>query len=219
MKKMIRGKIAGILIAVMLSMTVFPNSVSAAEVKSGESVESLNGDAVAEGTDSDIDGRDGESQDQRENQIQNEPSDQSEEWKAGEEQDVEQDQPVGGQQPEAVKSTGLINYVGVGMPYLQAPGEQQIIVSFGDGTENIDSARISCVKSDGSKFEIDLSRKDDNLFLFERTFVETETGIYSVSLIASFISAEVFLISVISTLTTDTSRSSHSPSSSLTVDG
>ena len=181
MKKMIRGKIAGILIAVMLSMTVFPNSVSAAEVKSGESVESLNGDAVAEGTDSDIDGRDGESQDQRENQIQNEPSDQSEEWKAGEEQDVEQDQPVGGQQPEAVKSTGLINYVGVGMPYLQAPGEQQIIVSFGDGTENIDSARISCVKSDGSKFEIDLSRKDDNLFLFERTFVETETGIYSVS--------------------------------------
>lgn len=181
MKRMIRGNVAGILIAVMLGLTLFPNSVSAEEAISGENGVDLNEDAVTEDTNSGVDEIDDGLQEKGEVSIQNGASKSEGEWNPQENLDVDQSQKIDNQQQEGVKSTGFINYVGVGMPYLQAPGEQQIVVSFGDGTENINSAKIDCVKSDGNELEFNLTQKDNNLFLFKHTFMETETGIYSVT--------------------------------------
>ena len=42
----------------------------------------------------------------------------------------------------------VINYLAVDQGYLQSPGEQQVVVSFGKGTENIEQPRLSFQKSD-----------------------------------------------------------------------
>ena len=52
-------------------------------------------------------------------------------------------------------SQGLINYVGVEAPYVQTPGEQKIVVSYGDGTESVSEAKLVCEKFDGTNLEFD----------------------------------------------------------------
>ena len=81
-------------------------------------------------------------------------------------------------QEEMVTKPGVINYVGVGVPYLQTPAEQQLVVSFGDGTENISEAKMVCRKSDGNEVEFDLSLKENELYLFKSTFDKKDAGIY-----------------------------------------
>lgn len=57
---------------------------------------------------------------------------------AGEKQDTEEKVP-----------SGLINYLGVDKPYLTSPDTQKIVVSYGDGTEEITEAKIVYQKADG----------------------------------------------------------------------
>ncbi len=76
---------------------------------------------------------------------------------------------------------GLINYVGIDLPYLETPNEQKIVVSYGDGTEDIKEAKIIVNKDDNTNLEIELSRRDGNLFLFSYNFDESASGVYQLT--------------------------------------
>ena len=73
---------------------------------------------------------------------------------------------------------GLINYVGVDYPYLATPADQNIVISYGDGSENVSDARIVIRKDDGGTLEMELSKKEGELFLFTYSFDETASGVY-----------------------------------------
>ena len=73
---------------------------------------------------------------------------------------------------------GLINYVGVDYPYMATPADQNIVISYGDGSENVSDARIVIRKDDGGTLEMELSKKEGELFLFTYSFDETASGIY-----------------------------------------
>ena len=72
-----------------------------------------------------------------------------------------------------------INYLAVNQGYLQSPGEQQVVVSFGKGTENIEQPRLKFQKSDGTVIEFAFVKKDAELFLFSHNFSAEEKGVYS----------------------------------------
>ena len=73
---------------------------------------------------------------------------------------------------------GLINYVGVDYPYLETPADQNIVISYGDGSENVSDARLVVQKDDGNTLEMSLSKKEGELFLFTYSFDETASGVY-----------------------------------------
>ncbi|OUQ46834.1 N-acetylmuramoyl-L-alanine amidase, partial [Lachnoclostridium sp. An118] len=76
---------------------------------------------------------------------------------------------------------GLINYVGVDYPYLETPADQNIVISYGDGSENVSDARLVAQKDDGNTLEMALSKKESELFLFTYSFDETASGIYKLT--------------------------------------
>ena len=78
------------------------------------------------------------------------------------EENVEADSGQDESQIEEVESQeavtdGLLNYVGIDKPYLTSPDTQKIVVSYGDGTEDISEARIVYQKADGTIFEDTMS--------------------------------------------------------------
>ncbi len=162
MKKKIRGRIAGILTLVLLSLTFFPNGVRAADLQ----VDNVN----EEGIESEIP----YVEDYEEDGEANDGEDQTVDGQSIEGETLQEED----NQEEMITNPGVINYVGVGVPYLQTPEEQQLVVSFGDGTENISDARITCKKDDGNITEFNLSFKENELYLFKNIFTEKETGIY-----------------------------------------
>ena len=182
--KRIRGKIAGVLTAVLLGMAIFPNTVAA----TGE----LPGETVAEGgtenLPADPSGADEESApvDEAGEPIaapDAEPDTQSPD--AQEPQNPEESGEPAAQsledgtegEPEAA-APGLINYIGIDLPYVQTPAEQKLAVSYGDGTENVTDAKLVCARPDGSEMELGLTNREESLYLFGRTFEESEAGVY-----------------------------------------
>lgn len=83
------------------------------------------------------------------------------------------------QDGETPYADSLINYVLVGVNDLQAPAEQNILLSFGDGSEEISSAKIIVKDADGNESEIPLTQRQDDAFCFSKTYEESETGVYS----------------------------------------
>ena len=77
-------------------------------------------------------------------------------------------------------TSGLINYLGVDKPYLTSPDTQKIVVSYGDGTEEITEAKIVYQKADGTVYEEQMTERQSELFLFEHTFNGEDKGIYTV---------------------------------------
>ena len=74
-----------------------------------------------------------------------------------------------------------LNYIYVESPYLETPGTENIVVSLGDGTENISEVKILGYRDNGETFECESTLRADELYLFSKDFYdETETGIYSV---------------------------------------
>ena len=73
---------------------------------------------------------------------------------------------------------GLLNYVGVDYPYLETPADQNIVISYGDGSEDVSDARLVVQKDDGNTLEMSLSKKEGELFLFTYSFDETASGVY-----------------------------------------
>ncbi len=175
MRKGIRGKIAGLLAAVLLGTTIVPGSVIAEDITSETTMDSVSDveDSAGDGL-KDIQDND-EDKDVPEQPAQD--SDSSDESAESTQQNDEENS-EGEQRDSVVASQGLVNYVGVVEPYLQAPAEQQIVLSYGDGTESISDAKIICEKADGNTIELDLDVRENEVYLFKRVFEEKDAGVY-----------------------------------------
>ena len=80
---------------------------------------------------------------------------------------------------QGIVSNGLLNYVGIDKPYLASPDTQKIVVSYGDGTEPISEAKIVYQKADGTILEDQMSSRQEELFLFEHSFLNEDKGTYT----------------------------------------
>ena len=79
------------------------------------------------------------------------------------------------------KNQNQINYVFVENPYLESPGTERIAVSYGDGSESIQSLSMIVESEDGEQEVWESSDNVNNLYLFEKAFSdESQTGTYSV---------------------------------------
>ena len=79
------------------------------------------------------------------------------------------------------KKQNQINYVFVETPYLESPGTERIAVSYGDGSETIQSLSMIVESEDGEREVWDSSDNVNNLYLFEREYTdESQTGTYAV---------------------------------------
>ena len=78
-------------------------------------------------------------------------------------------------------NSSLVEYFYVGSPYLTTPATQQFVLSFGTGTEGISSVKLQYQKDVGEELELDVSRQQANLYVFEKSFSEAESGTYKVS--------------------------------------
>ncbi len=178
MRKRIRGKVAGILAAILLGTTIVPGNVFAEDVASGavlDAVPDVQDSDGASGTEIEEIQDKGEENDIPEQPVQDNSS--SDENTVSPQQNDEE-VPEREQEDPVVASQGLVNYVGVLEPYIQAPGEQQIVLSYGDGTENVSDAKVICENADGSTIELGLDVKENEVYLFRHTFEESEAGVY-----------------------------------------
>lgn len=177
MRKGIRGKIAGILAAVLLGTTIFPGNVFAEEAVSEDTAGSVSDVGENAGTDG---MQLGGIQDDN-GELSTQDSINMEENTDGFQQNEPKEDMGEEQKDSVVASQGLVNYVGVVSPYLQAPEEQQIVLSYGDGTENVSDVKMVCEKADGNIVELDLSVKENELYLFKHVFEEKDAGVYRLS--------------------------------------
>lgn len=174
MRKSIRGKLAGVLAGLLLGTTIIPGSVNAEDVTL-ENVQGsiINSDVTEKGENSEdynISEQPLEDDDIKEDNIENSQQCGAESDSGQEELDL-----------SSVACQGLINYVGIETSYIRTPGEQKVVVSYGDGTENVSEARLVCEKSDGTALEFDLDVREKELFLFNYAFEEKDAGIYRIA--------------------------------------
>ena len=81
-----------------------------------------------------------------------------------------------------VKAENRLNYILVESPYLESPNTQNIVVSWGDGTEQISNMRITVQKEDGSTEEWTCSNQSGYLHVFSKEYVdESEQSTYKVT--------------------------------------
>lgn len=91
--------------------------------------------------------------------------------------DVPEDQEADTEDP-AVEDGGLINNFFLGGKSIQAPGEQNLVVSFGDGSEQLASVKLILAGEDGRQSEILLTEKKDSYYRFVKTYDNNEAGTY-----------------------------------------
>lgn len=77
-----------------------------------------------------------------------------------------------------VEDGGLINNLFLGEKSLQAPGEQNLIVSFGDGSEQLTSVKLVLSGEDGRQSEIPLTEQKESYYRFVKTYNNNEAGTY-----------------------------------------
>ena len=68
------------------------------------------------------------------------------------------------------KNANEINYVFVESPYLASPGTERIVVSYGDGTEEIEQVSLTVEASDGEREVWESALSANDLYLFEKDF-------------------------------------------------
>lgn len=73
-----------------------------------------------------------------------------------------------------------LNYLYINKPYMETPEAQEIVVSFGDGTEQISHMTALMQRDDGVTFDAVLDRKEAETYLLKYTFVPGDEGIYQV---------------------------------------
>nr|WP_302135365.1 N-acetylmuramoyl-L-alanine amidase [uncultured Schaedlerella sp.] len=91
--------------------------------------------------------------------------------------DVPEEQEADTEDP-AVEDGGLINAFFLGEKSIQAPGEQNLVVSFGDGSEQLASVKLILAGEDGRQSEILLTEKKDSYYQFVKTYDNNEAGTY-----------------------------------------
>ncbi len=74
--------------------------------------------------------------------------------------------------------SGLLNFLFIVEKEVQAPGEQNVVVSFGDGSEDISSVKLVAVGEDGKQTEIPLTKRIDDKYSFVKSYEQNEAGTY-----------------------------------------
>lgn len=92
----------------------------------------------------------------------------------------ESEEPAVSEQEEnpEVEDGGLINLLFIEEQSLQAPGEQNVIISFGDGSEQLASVKLILAGEDGRQTEIPLTQKVSSYYQFVKTYESQEAGTY-----------------------------------------
>ena len=170
MVKKVRNKIACILAVVLLGTLILPSHALASEVEPERVTDENKIDVTfdEENVDETIEKK-GVAE-----EVSNEEGDLDE-------NQIEEEQGQEEKTKSSLENQGLINYIGVEYPYLQTPQEQKLVVSFGDGTENISDVRLVWEKTDGSILELELSENENALYLFRYSFLDEESGEYHLS--------------------------------------
>ena len=65
-------------------------------------------------------------------------------------------------------------------PYVETPATQRIVVSWGDGTENIEEIDLS-VEHNGDTQTWTSVKSEDGVFLYEKAYADGEDGIYTIT--------------------------------------
>lgn len=82
---------------------------------------------------------------------------------------------------EAKAQYEVLNYLYLGSTYVESPATQNIMVSWGDGSENVTSATLYYLDDEGNEWNIPCSRRESNTYLFSKEFTDQEKGIYRIS--------------------------------------
>ena len=83
------------------------------------------------------------------------------------------------QNEENNEQAGKLNYLYLGSDYIEAPGTQNIMVSWGTGEENVSAMRLVYVNAQNEETVLDAEKQEDNTWLFSKEFSESETGVYT----------------------------------------
>ena len=73
-----------------------------------------------------------------------------------------------------------LNYLYIESPYVETPATQRIVVSWGDGTENIEEIDLS-VEHNGDTQTWTSVKSEDGVFLYEKAYADGEDGIYTIT--------------------------------------
>ena len=73
-----------------------------------------------------------------------------------------------------------LNYLYIESPYVETPATQRIVVSWGDGTENIEDIDLS-VEHNGDTQTWTSVKSEDGVFLYEKAYADGEDGIYTIT--------------------------------------
>lgn len=82
------------------------------------------------------------------------------------------------QDEETVEEQSKINYVYIEKSYVESETEQNIVVSLGEGNEDIDTMDLLYIDQDGNTHTITNSVKSEELYLFSKVFDNSEAGVY-----------------------------------------
>ena len=73
-----------------------------------------------------------------------------------------------------------INYLYVESPYLETPAQENIVLSIGDGTQNVSNVRLIYSDENGINEEWGCSEQKEETFLFEKSFENSEQNSYQI---------------------------------------
>ena len=100
---------------------------------------------------------------------------------AAEEATPEEETPAEEPAEPEYEDGGLINYLIIEEQAIQAPGELNVILSFGEGEEQLESVKLILTGDDGRQSEIPLTQKVLHYYQFNKTYESQEAGTYRVT--------------------------------------
>ncbi len=100
---------------------------------------------------------------------------------AAEEATPEEETPAEEPAEPEYEDGGLINYLIIEEQAIQAPGELNAILSFGEGEEQLESVKLILTGDDGRQSEIPLTQKVLHYYQFNKTYESQEAGTYRVT--------------------------------------
>ena len=77
-----------------------------------------------------------------------------------------------------MKQEEKLEMVYVDSPYIETPDEQNIVIQWGNGADNIENMVLICTNEKGEEYRLPASDREDDMFRFRKKFTEAETGIY-----------------------------------------
>ena len=172
-RKMIMQKLKRCLVTVLAITTIASSlPVYAEDVTTNESVEVIGNQT------SDID-LNNNNQEEIENNVEIGENDSDSSYSDTDEKNAE----IAIQNQEETEDSNSIeqrlNYLYIENPYVETPGTQRIVVSWGDGTEAIEAIDLS-VEHNGDIQTWTSQKAEDGTFLYERAFEDGQDGIYTV---------------------------------------